>query len=52
MSNGGAIYSNNITVSSLGNCHVKFYNNTAKIGGAIHIIDTFISFEGFSATGF
>ena len=48
---GGAIYSHT-TVSSKGNSHVEFNNNAATRGGAIYVIDNFISFEEFSATVF
>ena len=49
---GGAIWSYKITVSSKNISHIEFNNNTATRGGAIYIIDSFISFEGFSATVF
>ena len=52
ISSGGAIYSQYMTVSSKGNSHIEFNNNTATRGGAIYISYNFISFEGFSATVF
>ena len=52
ISNEGATYSSDTDVSSTGDSQTEFDNYAATRGGAIYIIESFISFEGFSATVF